>query len=1059
MGLAQRELIAQLAKLDTFLEFPPGAEGWALEDLHSFYDSCGELVPTGAAAEEQSADETQQQPLQQPVKPGQPELEPEPEPAVETGPVAVNLGGISLPVSSPKTPALVPWSGGWERGLQSSQASLSVLRWMMMQLALGQDMLLLTDPGPRPRRLVLWLCSLLGREVEYVGISRDTAECDLKQRREMIAGGSVTHEPAPPLRAAISGRVLILEGVEKAERNVLPLLNNLLENREMALDDGRFLVGPNSGSGDERHEATQTVPCSKDFVVVAIGLPQPTYTGNPLDPPLRSRFACHRLAPEHAAIACDWEPDHNAGHDDRRRSLLILACDTLRARSVAGTCAHASGERNGGDTSNSRRSVGHAGQLPWISEAAMSAAGKLLRILPHLSVLTAVRCAFPFDSLGPVGADIQALAAQLRTLLAESDAAAAGYCVVCDAASSEDGRYGTVGLEPLRQQVNAAADATLQTVAVNRGHSRDGAAQTGTTTPRLVESQAAALGLMVASHAAGMDFCLLGNRAGGKTFLVRRFAQLLDYTIHTMFLHPEMSATELLQRRTTSPAGATVWHDSPLVSAAYRGDIGVLDGAHRLAPGVLAAALAPLIHERCLWLPDGSRLVSDSQWQALQAAGQSTAGLRRVHPSFRIVVCAEQPTSRRQCWLSDEVLALFGCFVRLPAMTPTEQQSLLSLTSADAHNTPPAMTALMSYDAAVRAAADKELVLTVAQMSIRQLIRASQQLAAHPDEGTSLLRRTTAPAMLAMPVAARAIAQQLLRTSALAAGIENAAELQPESTIGTGGTTAASASGHGTDRMTQVLQAQAIQLRTAEMWGMRDGKLESALDSGIGRLVERRRASRAARLSSATEQADQATQQVAADSAVMDIRVSNGTLRIKDISTAVRVGSQSHLVPCPSFVAIGGHVDLLRDMLSDWCLDQHLLLLGRQGVGKNKLTDKLLQLLQAEREYVQLHRDSTVASLTTQPTLVRGVIHHEDSALVRAVRFGRVLVVDEADKAPLEVVCVLKALVEDGELALGDGRRLVRDAHHTDDCENDDEVIIHPGFRMVVLANPPGWCD
>ena len=34
-------------------------------------------------------------------------------------------------------------------------------------------------------------------------------------------------------RAALHGRVLVLEGVEKAERNVLPVLNNLLENREM----------------------------------------------------------------------------------------------------------------------------------------------------------------------------------------------------------------------------------------------------------------------------------------------------------------------------------------------------------------------------------------------------------------------------------------------------------------------------------------------------------------------------------------------------------------------------------------------------------------------------------------------------------------------------------------------------------------------------------------------------------------------------------------------------------------------------------------------------------
>ena len=42
--------------------------------------------------------------------------------------------------------------------------------------------------------------------------------------------------------AAINGRVLVLEGIEKAERNVLPVLNNLLENREMNLEDGRFLM-------------------------------------------------------------------------------------------------------------------------------------------------------------------------------------------------------------------------------------------------------------------------------------------------------------------------------------------------------------------------------------------------------------------------------------------------------------------------------------------------------------------------------------------------------------------------------------------------------------------------------------------------------------------------------------------------------------------------------------------------------------------------------------------------------------------------------------------------
>lgn len=46
------------------------------------------------------------------------------------------------------------------------------------------------------------------------------------------------------MRAAVNGRILILDGVEHAERNVLPILNNLLENREMHLENGKFLMAP-----------------------------------------------------------------------------------------------------------------------------------------------------------------------------------------------------------------------------------------------------------------------------------------------------------------------------------------------------------------------------------------------------------------------------------------------------------------------------------------------------------------------------------------------------------------------------------------------------------------------------------------------------------------------------------------------------------------------------------------------------------------------------------------------------------------------------------------------
>jgi hypothetical protein len=62
--------------------------------------------------------------------------------------------------------------------------------------------------------------------------------------------------------------------------------------------------------------------------------------------------------------------------------------------------------------------------------------------------------------------------------------------------------------------------------------------------------------------------------------------------------------------------------------------------------------------------------------------------------------------------------------------------------------------------------------------------------------------------------------------------------------------------------------------------------------------------------------------------------------------------------------------------------------------------------MRREREYIQLHRDTTVQALTLSPTLRNGVVVYEDSALVRSAVHGRVLMVDEADKAPLEVLGV-----------------------------------------------------
>jgi hypothetical protein len=94
-----------------------------------------------------------------------------------------------------------------------SQHTLATIRWMIQKSKLNQDMYLIGDPGPYRRHLALLFCQLLGREVEYIRLSKDITDSDLKQRKEII-NKSVIYIDQPCVRAALKGRVLILDGIE-----------------------------------------------------------------------------------------------------------------------------------------------------------------------------------------------------------------------------------------------------------------------------------------------------------------------------------------------------------------------------------------------------------------------------------------------------------------------------------------------------------------------------------------------------------------------------------------------------------------------------------------------------------------------------------------------------------------------------------------------------------------------------------------------------------------------------------------------------------------------------
>lgn len=102
---------------------------------------------------------------------------------------------------------------------------------------------------------------------------------------------------------------------------------------------------------------------------------------------------------------------------------------------------------------------------------------------------------------------------------------------------------------------------------------------------------------------------------------------------------------------------------------------------------------------------------------------------------------------------------------------------------------------------------------------------------------------------------------------------------------------------------------------------------------------------------------------------------------------------------------------------------------------------------------MQLHRDSTVSQILQLVELKSGQLKFLDSPLVRAIRMGRVAVIDEADKCSAAVTAIFKSLAERSELSLPDGRR-VRPA---DTPGSKDDIIVHPDFRLVLLANRPGF--
>ena len=64
---------------------------------------------------------------------------------------------------------------------------------------------------------------MINSEYEYIALHRDVGETELKQGREIRKGSTLGYVDSAAVRAVKHGRILILEGVERAERGIMPV--------------------------------------------------------------------------------------------------------------------------------------------------------------------------------------------------------------------------------------------------------------------------------------------------------------------------------------------------------------------------------------------------------------------------------------------------------------------------------------------------------------------------------------------------------------------------------------------------------------------------------------------------------------------------------------------------------------------------------------------------------------------------------------------------------------------------------------------------------------------
>jgi len=905
---------------------------------------------------------------------------------------------------------------------------------------------------------------------------------------------NIAFEDQAPVRAALQGHLLILDGLERAERNVLPTLNNLLENRELPLEDGRLLVS------HERYQqlmqqqqqpslSSFLVPVHPDFRCLAlysVGSAATASGGGTsrLDPPVRSRFQIRRIDPPSSEqlyqdlLLLNNNNNTNIGNNDTQT--IIIQPELAQQLTVFAA------SMDEAVRASDQHSVAH-----FPVTTALPAIARARTLFPQQPLPDLLRRAYPTtassSSLDTNNNDtLERVCRELKMITTPTKGndnhhpTKTYYEVDRIDAIPDDPYHLQVQFRPTSSSSlsslwdSLSSDQTVSVIVPSGGHGVDAAFTNSTTTKIPTNTNTAhsivptlgtqhVLTALLQEHAVGRDVLLLSPKGQGKSRLAQHFAHRLNYQVHLFPLYKEMTAQDLLLRRTTSSSSSSSsasdtqrqWTESPLLTAARTGQLCILDGVDKIAPDALAT-LQSLLTDRIVELPDGTQY---SLANRSSNNGNSSTTMVTIHPSFRVLALASSSNMKQNAVVS----SMFS-MLTLPEPTRDCLRDILQ-----PHNTyrTADLEKILDFHELLLEASDE---CGVQPLSIRTLLRLVQHgrvdavTATTNNKHDGSLHDNICSCLLAelLPPTQRATLESLLRSCGIVA-----------------------AAAHSSNK---------------KRW--RDTKKER-------------------------------NQQERREALAVEIDHDTNTLKMGDFSMTRSVAKKPELVPSPYFFDIPSHLHLIQKLLGEWSIagERAFLLLGNQGTGayclyycllvivscdmcarekdrersavvecprvlttfcsrtiflqcitgKNKIVDRICELGNFEREYIQLHRDSTISQLTLSPSLEDGKIVWKDSPLVRAVTEGRALVIDEADKAPLEVVAVLKSLIEDGQLLLADGRRILRhgadkDKGTTDSvdsrfkkitwprmllthnlCESfSGEIAIHKNFTVWVLANRPG---